>query len=355
MQKRHWLRWSAAVALAISIGLLAVPTATASKAMRSGPTDGAATSAGRLWVTDTELNEVTVFDTITGTPLERVAVGKKPIGVTAPPGVDKVYVSNEADGTVSVISRTTLAVEGTISVGKGSKPHHIAHSPDGGRVYVALYGMAAIAVIDTTADTVEIMRAGRAGARTHAVGVSPDGSRLYVTNTKTNDIQPLDSEGRMVGDAIPVGKGPSEVLISPDERTAYVSLKDEHEIEIVDLLARKVVGSIPVGKKPDTLTFGSGSRLIVALRATGSSGVVTVVETGPKLAAHSVAVGGTSTGHQAVSPGGRFAYVAITGPAPGVAVVDLDSRSVMATWATGAGGSPHGVFLDAAPGSAVLG
>ena len=354
MRGQLWLGRGAAVALAASVVLLAAPSAAPSKAW-SGPVDGVATSAGRLWVTDTKLNEVTVFDAATGTALRRVTVGAKPIGVTAPPGVDKVYVSNEKDGTVSVVSRSTMAPASTISVGKGSKPHHIAHSPDGSRVYVALYGMAAIAVIDTTSDTVEIMRAGRKGARTHAVGVSPDGSSVYVTNTKTNDIQRLDAEGRIVGEPIPVGAGPSEVLISPDGRTAYVSLKDEHEIEIVDLLARKVVGSVPVGKKPDTLTFGSGSRLIVALRATGSSGLVTVVETGSKPAAHSVPVGGTSTGHQAVSPGGRFTYVAITGPAPGVAVVDVDSRSVVATWPTGSGGSPHGVFLDAAPGSEGLG
>ena len=355
MRGQLWLRRSTAVALAISIGLLTAAAATNTVAASSGPTDGVATAAGRLWVTDTKLNEVTVFDATTGTVLERVAVGQKPIGVTAPPGIDKVYVSNEKDGTVSVISRTTMALENTIPVGKGSDPHHVAHSPDGGRVYVALYGMAAIAVIDTSSDTVEIMRSGRRGSRTHAVGVSPDGSSLYVTNTKTNDIQRLDPEGRIVGDPIPVGAGPSEVLISPDGRTAYVSLKDEHRVEIVDLLARKVVGSIPVGKKPDTLTFGSGNRLIVALRATGPSGLVTVIETGAKPAAHAVPVGGTSTGHQAVSPGGRYTYVAITGPAPGVAVVDLDSRSVMTTWPTGAGGSPHGVFLDAVPGTELLG
>ena len=52
-----------------------------------------------------------------------------------------------------------------------------------------------------------------------------------------------------------------------------------------------------------------------------------VVETDSKPAAHSVPVGGTSTGHQAVSSGGRFIYV----------------------------GSPHGVFLDAVPGTDVLG
>ena len=320
----------------------------------SGPTDGMATAVGTVWVTDVSTDEVTVFDAATGSTLTRIPVGKKPIGLTSPPGSSKVYVSNEGDGTVSVISKTTLSVVGTIEMVVGSKPHHVANSPDGRRVYVALYGTASIAVIDTTSDTAQIVRSGRAGAKTHAIGVSPDGSALYVTNTKTNDIQRLDAEGRVTGDPIAVGKGPSEVLISPDGRTAYVSIKDENEVEIVDLSTRRVVGTVAVGTEPDTLTFASGNRVVAALRGKGPSGLVTVIEPGSSPSASRVAVGGTSTGHQAISPDGRVAYVALTGPTPGVAVVDLDSRTVLATWPTSTGGSPHGVYLDAVPGTAAV-
>lgn len=321
---------------------------------RSDPTDGVAAAVGTLWVTDVSTNEAVVFDATTGTKLKGIPVGLKPIGVTSPPGSSKVYVSNEGDGTVSVISKTTLSVVDTLEVGTGSKPHHIAHSPDGRRVYVALYGTASIAVIDTGSDTVRIVRSGRAGAKSHAIGVSPDGSALYVTNTKTNDIQRLDAEGRVTGDPIAVGKGPSEVLISPDGRTAYVSIRDEHEVEVVDLLTRRVVGSVGVGTEPDTLTFASGNRVVVALRGKGPSGLVTVIEPGSAPAANRVSVGGTSTGHQAVSPDGRVAYVAVIGPIPGVAVLDLDSRSVLATWPTTPGGAPHGVSLDIVPGTSPL-
>jgi DNA-binding beta-propeller fold protein YncE len=118
---------------------------------------------------------------------------------------------------------------------------------------------------------------------------------------------------------------------------------------IVDLVTRRVVESIAVGTEPDTLSHVAGSRVVVALRGKGTSGLISVIESGRTPRAQRVPVGGTSTGHQAVSSDGRFAYVAVTGPSPGIAVLDLERTSVVTTWPTTPGGAPHGVYLDETP------
>ncbi len=48
------------------------------------------------------------------------------------------YVTNNADGTVSVITTATGAVSPPITVGDG--PHEMAITPDGKHAYVAIHG-----------------------------------------------------------------------------------------------------------------------------------------------------------------------------------------------------------------------
>jgi hypothetical protein len=61
--------------------------------------------------------------------------------------------------------------------------------------------------------------------------------------------------------------------------------------------------------------------------------------------------GATTTGHQWLSPDGRYTYVAIeSAPGlplpPGVAVIDNRGAEVVATWAYPGGGRPHGVYFE---------
>ena len=105
-----------------------------------------------------------------------------PIGITAPPGTGKVYVTNYDSDTVSVIHRSRLSVVATIDT--AARPHHMTHSPNGKFVYTAEFGMNTVGVIDTSSDSlVAHYTAGSVDARTHAVDVTQDGKTLYATNS----------------------------------------------------------------------------------------------------------------------------------------------------------------------------
>ena len=123
-----------------------------------------------------------------------IPTGPKSVGGSSPgavvAGKDKVYVSNSAQDSISILdARTgeeerTLLLEPTKSVAglRGLLPFGLALSPDGSLLYVACAGINALAVIDTQHEKVlGYVPTGWFPAR---VIVSPDGKTLYVDNAK---------------------------------------------------------------------------------------------------------------------------------------------------------------------------
>ena len=94
-----------------------------------------------------------------------------------------IFVTNGADGTVSVISPATRRVIRTIRV--GTEPRGCAMTPDGERLFVANHTAGTVSVIDTgrrrVVDTVTL------GGRPFAIAVTDDGDnnrndeRVFVT------------------------------------------------------------------------------------------------------------------------------------------------------------------------------
>jgi YVTN family beta-propeller protein len=298
---------------------------------------------GTLWVTNKELDNVTVLDSSSGEVIGTIAVGGGPTGVTAPPGTGKVYVSNDAPDTVSVIDKSSLSVVATIST--GDKPHHITHSPNGKFVYVAEFGTNTIGVINTASDTlVGHFIAGTATARTHAVWITRDGKTLYVTNTVENTIAALNSRTGNILWALPVGDNPSEILVTPNGKTGYVTVRGEDKVKVIDLTVPEIVAEVEVGDQPDTLQLTPDLKtLVVALRGTPAE--VSLVDTRTlEVRPVFISPGGT-TGHQWLSANGHYTFVAIEDPGS-IAVIANATATVMSIYPYPGSGKPHGVFHE---------
>jgi YVTN family beta-propeller protein len=299
---------------------------------------------GTLWVTNRPLNNVTVFDSGTGDVLGTIPVGDVPIGVTAPPGTEKVYVSNDTPDTVSVIDKSSLSVVETIPM--GDRPHHMTHSPNGKFVYVAEFGANTVGVIDTDSDTVVAhYTAGTAVARTHAVWVTRDGKTLYVTNSVEDTIAALDAQTGAPLWTLPVGTNPSEILVTPDGKTGYVTVRGEDKVKVVDLTVPEIVGEVVVGVEPDTLQLTPDLKtLVVALRGTPAQ--VALVDTRTLAVTPVTITPGATTGHQWLSANGSYTFVAVEDPGS-VAVILNSTATVVAIYPYPGGGRPHGVFHEA--------
>jgi YVTN family beta-propeller protein len=314
--------------------------------------------SGTVWVTNQTLNTVAAYDARTGRLLGTVAVGAKPIGIVAPPGTGKVYVSNESDDTISVLDKATGAAS-TIKVGDG--PHHMVHSAAGGSVWFGEFNANTIGVIDTRSGRYrQLVASADPAAKTHAVWIGRRGRTIYAVNSAADTFSALrTATATPRWFDLPVGDQPSEVLVTPNGRTAYLSIRGEDKIAVYDLAggSPRRTGEVIVGDQPDTLQLTPDRRtLVVAVRGTftsptGVAARVDLVDTRDLRSTPVWIAGATTTGHQWLSRDGRWTFVAIESAAgaslpPGVAVIDNRRAKVVATWAYPGGGRPHGVYFE---------
>lgn len=117
----------------------------------------------RLYVTNTGDNTVSVFDASNVNPSNTppipslsppVAVGTAPAGVAALQDGSRFYVANSGSNNVTVVSATSFTVLRTVPV--GVSPTFVAADPTSTKVYVTNQGSFSTSIIQTVNDTVSL-------------------------------------------------------------------------------------------------------------------------------------------------------------------------------------------------------
>jgi YVTN family beta-propeller protein len=114
----------------------------------------------RLYVANTGDNTVTVLDATNVSlgvnpaipTLATVSVGSAPVSVASLPNGRAFYVANSGSNTVSVVSSSSFGVVGTVPV--GAKPVFIATEPSSTKVYTANAAGGTVSIIQTSDNTV---------------------------------------------------------------------------------------------------------------------------------------------------------------------------------------------------------
>lgn len=186
-------------------------------ATAEGPRSIETTPDGQAVVAHTDLGLVTL---LREGRVRRVLRGfGEPRYTTAKPGW--AYVTDSADGTVTVIDLERGRVAGVAEV--GALARHLAIAPDGRTLWVTLGNSAsAIAEVDIT-DAVRPRVRGllRPPMRAHDVGCSPDASRLWVTSGDEHKLA-IFAPGRPAPLAVlPAGSAPQHVTFAGGR--AYVT------------------------------------------------------------------------------------------------------------------------------------
>ena len=167
------------------------------------------------WAVEFEVFNATCEPALTDTGTF-VTVGAAPSHAIITPNGAEVYVSNNGDNTVSVISTTTNTVTHTVPV--GSSPDALAVAPDGLKVYVGQHG-GGVSVIDTA--TKNVTSINTLGGPVRDLAITPNGSKVYlamesaglrVIDTATNNVTNVS------GFVCPEG-----VRVTPDGVTVYVN------------------------------------------------------------------------------------------------------------------------------------
>ena len=268
---------------------------------------------------------------------------KKPKGPLA-------YVTNERDGTISVIDLTNHRTVSTIKV--GARPRGIQLGPDQKTIWVALsyptnqsQGEDKIAVIDCA--TEQIVAKYDAGTDPEQFVVNHDGTRLYIANEDAGTASVTDVKANRVIAAMPVGLEPEGVALSPDGRWVYVTSESSSTVAVIDTATNQVIKTFLVGARPREAVFQhDGSRAYVTAE---NGDTVSVVQTPDHNVIGTIDLPRDNGGQLlkpkgiVVLPDGKRIYVA-TGRGNCVAVINSETQKVEQLIAVGQ--RPWGIALS---------
>jgi PQQ-dependent catabolism-associated beta-propeller protein len=256
-------------------------------------------------------------------------------GCTRAPSGPRAYVSNERDGTVTVIDTNSDRVVSTIKV--GARPRGIRPSPDGKLVYVALSfsnqqtpgTINKIAAIDH--QTGKVVAQYDAGTDPEQFAVSKDGQRLFISNEDAGTASIVDTGSGKVISTVVVGIEPEGVTISPDGRWVYVTAETSNTVSVIDTQTNEVVATFMVGARPrDTAFSPDGARAYVTAELGRS---LSVIDTRTHSVIRTIELpraDGLKPMGVVVSNDGEKIYVA-NGRANNVSVIDARTDDILAT------------------------
>lgn len=256
-------------------------------------------------------------------------------GCARMPSGPRAFVSNERDGTVTVIDTKTDRVVSTINV--GARPRGIRTSPDGKLVYVALSFSSQqtpgtinkVAAID--AATGKVVGQYDAGTDPEQFAISADGRRLFISNEDAGTASILDTESGKIVSTVIVGIEPEGVTISPDGRWVYVTAETSNSVSVIDTQKNEVVATFMVGARPRDVAFSPDSSRAyvtaelgrtVSVIDTKTHAVIRIIDLPPGDNVKPMGV--------VVSNDGAKIYVA-NGRANNISVIDARTDAVLAT------------------------
>jgi len=173
-----------------------------------------------------------------------IAVGNQPTYLAVDEQRNRVYVSNQADDTVSVIDGATNTVLHTVRVGHA--PNGVAVNQKTNTIYVANLDGESLSIINGTKLTTSTVRLGPNPAK---VAVNPATNRVYVTlEDRKGFLDVIDGEKRKLEASIHLPPYPLSVAVDIDSNQVYVAdfLCGCGKISVVDGSTNAVMNTIDV-------------------------------------------------------------------------------------------------------------
>lgn len=225
-----------------------------------------------------------------------LTVARGPIGDIAA-GHGTVAVANAADGSVSLIDNTTLAVVATVAV--DGEPTAVAVSDDRAFVSVAADSFDAVKVIDL--QTRAVVATYPLAFAVTALTVAADGKRVYAARGAQDsiDIAVIDVTAERVG-TIGIGSGPAAnvdaLCVDPGGKRVYAAVTDAvgSRLIVVDTETSQVHRVVPIGSPIRDIAYAGGAvYLLTSDRVVG--GAVHVLDLDTMRVTDRVAIGGAPT------------------------------------------------------------
>lgn len=257
-----------------------------------------------------------------------VAAAVMAAGVVSAAPPRYAYISNAAEGSVSILDLRQDRIVGSVKTGQMGA-HGIAASPDGSIGFAALESANEVVVIDGERQAVAArIRIPFSNAMAiHGLDVSPDGKYLWVgarqggerrSEVVLAELAVINTATRTVETVVQTGLGvPSHYAITPDGKELWIASTTVDLIWVVDTQRRQVASAIPLVPPQAARTAEQRAQL-------AGTGIIALNEV-------------------AIAPDGRRAYA--VGPVADVVfAIDVASRQVVGT--VKANRNAHGIAVS---------
>ena len=284
-------------------------------------------SGDYVYVSNKFSDTVSVIDASSNTVVKTISVGGWPSQVTITQDGEHVYVINESSNTISVIDTSSNVVVANINI--GSSPRYIVMGLDGRYAYVTNGGSDTVSVIDTSSSIV--VKTISVGDWPGHIAVTPDGRYVYITNQSSSTVSVIATYDNNVAATINVGNSPRDITISPNGRYAYITNGASNTIGVIDISNNTVVSNIPVAWPGYTAITPDGKYVYVASAFLADA--VSVIDTSSNTVVKTISVGGSSD-HVTITPDGKYVYIASTFNNK-ISMIETSSNSVVKTLTVG--------------------
>jgi YVTN family beta-propeller protein len=200
--------------------------------------------AEKLYITNSDGDDVTVVDVPTHKVLKRIVVGKHPHGIAVPKAQDFILVTIEGTkpGQMVWIDPVTDTVTKRMNIGPA--PNQLAVTPDGKIAYVPCED-GHYDVVDVAKR--KIIKRIKTGGRGHNTLVSPDGKKAYLAPTGAPQrVTVVDTKSHKKIAEIPFGGSVRPVVLDPKGKWLFAQVDGLLGFEAADLAKNKVVHRVPV-------------------------------------------------------------------------------------------------------------
>jgi len=185
----------------------------------------------------------------------------------------EIWVTNEKDDTVSVISTETLEVIATYETGE--RPRGITFSQDYSVLYICASDSDAVQVMDP--NTGEILHDLPSGEDPEQFVLHPNDKHLYIANEDDAITTVVDTETRQVIAQIDVGVEPEGMAVSPDGKIAITTSETTNMAHWIDTETQELFANTLVDSRPRHAEFvKDGTEMWVSSEI---GGTVTIFDT----------------------------------------------------------------------------
>ena len=168
-------------------------------------------------------NTVTIFDTKTLKEIARVPVGKNPDAITYDPSSKRIFTFNGASHDATAIDPKTDTVVGTIPL--GGKPE-TGVPDDKGHIYVNIEDKSEIASIDSNKLTVEAHWDLDPGKEPSGLAIDRKHRRLFSGCGGSNTMVVMNADNGKIVASLPIGAGVDACGFDPETGYAFSSNGD---------------------------------------------------------------------------------------------------------------------------------